>query len=423
MVLLLPGGEGVPPKPTMATPPPSQSHAKAFGGNSVDDAIAVARDGIKHAGQLFQNAGERAARASDSELEEPIWKAIRENFSGERFHNMHPLKKGALLFLIVVLFLWYSNTVFSIAFPLLFCYIIYYAIWATWLKGDGKSGASPAGKQVAGNAAPSVDEHTIAWPAKDSVAEARAERARHMARRRVRPSWRDRANRDLAAKPLREKISELLGSMLLAALFAIVAACIAPLVLASQPGSERLATYLWLATVGTLGSWAVLVPSKFVEGKLEDHVPLRIALLSLGALVGLAGWFIGDMLLLKSPGWGEPVDVHHGLLSHELLGWPASSEGANPSPAVYLSYFAFLFLLPRWWRQTECTRSSRLSLWWVFAAVGWAWLLHIFWWFPQPTGLMAAGVIATATQLASPWMPPSRRRALAAEIDEGVVQA
>ena len=52
--------------------------------------------------------------------------------------------------------------------------------------------------------------------------------------------------------------------------------------------------------------------------------------------------------------------------------------------------------------------------------VFWAWVLHLFWWFPQPTGMMAAGVIATATQLASPWMPPSRRRALS-EMSEQTV--
>jgi hypothetical protein len=413
MVSLLPGGEGIPPKPTMTTPPKS---AAAFPTNAT----------LRDAAHWVRAADERAARtarAAIDDIEEPIWKAIRENFSAERFTNMHPVKKGVLIFALVALFLWHSDTVFSIIFPLLFCYIIYRAVWTTWLRPkSGGEAAASSGQSAASAAAASLDEHTIAWPANDAASETAVRRAKHAARRRVRPSWRDRAQRELAEKPLREKISELLGSMLLAALFAAVAALIAPLLLASQPGSERLATYLWLATVGTLGSWAILVPSKFAEGRLEDHVPLRLALLSLGALVGLAGWFIGDALLLKSPGWGEPVDVGHGLLSHEMLNWPASGEGANPAPAVYLSYFAFLFLLPRWWRQTECTRTSRLSLWWVFASVGWAWLLHIFWWFPQPTGILAAGIIATATQLASPWMPPSRRRALAAEIEEGVVQ-
>jgi hypothetical protein len=94
----------------------------------------------------------------------------------------------------------------------------------------------------------------------------------------------------------------------------------------------------------------------------------------------------------------------------------------NPSLPVYIAYFAFLFLLPRWWRQTEFTRDRRMSLWWITVCVGWAWLLHIFWWFPQPTGMLAAGVIAMATQLASPWMPPSRRRALSVEVEGGAVQ-
>jgi hypothetical protein len=48
-----------------------------------------------------------------------------------------------------------------------------------------------------------------------------------------------------------------------------------------------------------------------------------------------------------------------------------------------------------------------------------AWLLPVVIWFPQPAGMMLAGTIALATQLASPWMPPSRRRALSAEIERG----
>jgi hypothetical protein len=61
-----------------------------------------------------------------------------------------------------------------------------------------------------------------------------------------------------------------------------------------------------------------------------------------------------------------------------------------------------------------------LSLWCVIACVGAAWLLHVFWWFPQPTGMMAAGAIAMATQLASPWMPPSERRALSEQVQQTV---
>ena len=67
--------------------------------------------------------------------------------------------------------------------------------------------------------------------------------------------------------------------------------------------------YLWLATIGTLGSWAILVPAKFTEGKLEDQVPMRVTLLAAGATVGVAAWLLGDSLLLKSPGWDDPIDA------------------------------------------------------------------------------------------------------------------
>jgi hypothetical protein len=101
-----------------------------------------------------------------------------------------------------------------------------------------------------------------------------------------------------------------------------------------------------------------------------------------------------------------------GIISHELLNWSKPAAGVNPSLAAYVTYFAFLFMIVRWWRQAEFTRESRLSLWSVVTAVFCAWLVHVFWAFPQPAGMMVAGVIAFTTQLASPWLPPSQRRSL-----------
>jgi hypothetical protein len=219
---------------------------------------------------------------------------------------------------------------------------------------------------------------------------------------------------------MRHKLTELLGSMLLAALFAWIAASAVPMLSNGQSSSEVGAMYLWIATVSTLGCWAILIPSKFVEGKLEDQVPMRITLMLLGALLGLVAWGIADALMLKTAGWPEPIDVGRGLVSHEMLGWTKGETGANPPAAVYVAYFAFLFVLPRWWRQTEYTRATRMSLWCVIACVFAAWLLHIFWWFPQPQGMITAAVIALATQLASPWMPPSQRRAITESAEQAV---
>jgi hypothetical protein len=238
--------------------------------------------------------------------------------------------------------------------------------------------------------------------------------------RRLRPNWRDRANQELAAKPFRTKITELSGSMILAGLVAAVAACVGPLLLGEEGASNNLAMHVWLTLVGTLGSWAILVPTKFAEGNVEDQVPMRITQLALGAVVGLTAWGLSETLFVHLPSWNDSIDVREGLVSQEILNNESPSGSQNPGLGTFMPYFAFLFLVPSWWRQCESTRNSRLSLWTMIVCVCWAWLLHIFWWFPQPAGMMVAGVIAMSTQLASPWMPPSRRRALSGEIERTV---
>ena len=370
--------------------------------------------------------------AGNDTIEEPIWKAIRDVFAGispkwngKDGQQLRPLHRALIVFAAVASCIWFFDVIIRLAVPLAICYGVYYMIWASAIRPSMRRNAGgisppPAPVKLAESTAP-VDQQTIAWPAPSTVPPTKPAAAKNgRAARRRRPNWRDAALRDIAAKPLRDKLSELLGSMIVAALVATVAACIGPMVLGSQPGSERFAMYFWLATIGTLGSWAILVPAKLTEGKLEDQVPMRVTLLAAGATVGVAAWLLGESLLLKSPGWHDPIDAGRGLISQEMLEWPRTIESVNPSLPVYVAYFGFLFLLPRWWRQAEFTRPARISVWWVIVSVFWAWVLHLFWWFPQPTGLMAAGVIATATQLSSPWMPPSRRRALS-EMSEQTV--
>jgi hypothetical protein len=334
---------------------------------------------------------------------------------------------------VFALVMWFSDgNAFKLAIQGLIFYAIYYAFWTTVIRpgihrhtGEAAlaAGSPPAPRsQAQPSSSQSPDQQTAAWsPSKQPVATGLTRYEEAQRRRRSRTNWRDRANQQLAAKPLREKLTELLGSMLLAAIFAAVAACTIPLLSTGQSSSEVVASYLWLAVVGTLGSWAILVPSKFVEGKLEDQVPMRITLMLLGALLGLIAWGVADGLMLKMPGWREPIDVGRGLVSHEMLGWATGESGSNPPAAVYVAYFAFLFVLPRWWRQTEYTRNTRMSLWCVICCVFTAWLLHLFWWFPQPIGMIAAGVIALSAQLASPWMPPSHRRAISESAEQAVL--
>ncbi len=374
------------------------------------------------------NAPLHPATNKSGVIEEPILKAIRDGFAnlgiktrGKVGEHMHPLPKALVIFGIVAVCIIFSQVIFSIAIPALICYGVYYIVWASLIRpslSKQAAGEAAAAGTFAANAAVSnspPDGRTALWQPAD--ASKLNPPPQPVARtRRQRPNWRDRANQELAAKPLRQKLSELTGSMIMAAIFATVAACIAPVIMGSHGSAESLPLYMWLAVVGTLGSWAVLVPAKFAEGKLEDQVPMRITLLALGALVGLAAWTLASVLLIQVPSMGDGVfDIRRGLVSQEMLG-----RGAAVDIADYMTYFAMLFLVPKWWRQGESTRTSRLSLWTVIVCVFWAWLLHLGWRFPQPPGMMVAAVVAISTQLASPWMPPSRRRALSGDIEQTV---
>jgi hypothetical protein len=394
------------------------------------DVSAIANASRNGAANPFAAAAPPAP-ISAQDVEEPIWKAVRDTWyrfwsgwHGDGAQGMNPLAKALVMFGVVVGCIYFGGQVIALAVPVLICYGVYYVVWVSVIRPSAvpKAAQSFEDQVAAANreGANSRNEAlTAAWhpPAAAAPASRYAQQRRE---RRVRPSWRDRAHQELAAKPLRAKLSELFGSMLTAAIFAALAALVAPVVLGLATNSASMAVYLWLALVGTLGSWAVLVPAKFSEGKLEDQVPIRMLMLALGGLVGGAAWLLAEALIVRVPGGCEPLDAKWGLISHEWLAWGGPQNGANPSLAMYVTYFAFMFVILRWWRQAEFTRNQRLSLWSVAVCVFWAWLLQFFWQFPQPAGMLVAGVTAFATQLASPWLPPSRRRVLSGEVEQTV---
>jgi serine/threonine protein kinase len=438
LVALLPGGGEVTPSYVPASPPRQPIPVTPPKENAQAPPHQQAFTGVDGKFRAPYNQAS-APPADHSAVEEPIAKAVRTaiNSIRQRWHGngVRPLsgfqKAGLLIFAVYVIGivsgeLGKTGTVIQA----LVVYGIYYVVWALFIRPGIRRHSGEAALAAAVTPPPvpptepqlpAFDQHTTAWtPPKQPAATGLTRYEEAQRRRRSRTNWRDRTNQQLAAKPLREKLTELLGSMLLASVFAAIASSVIPLLSSNQPTSEVMATYIWLTIVATLGSWAILVPSKFVEGKLEDHVPMRITLMLLGALLGLIAWGVAEGLMIHMTGWREPIDVGSGLFSHEMLGWTKISNGANPAASVYVSYFAFLFVLPRWWRQTEYTRTARMSLWTVICCVFTAWLLHIFWWFPQPIGLIAAAIISLSTQLASPWMPPSQRRAISESAEQAV---
>jgi hypothetical protein len=249
-----------------------------------------------------------------------------------------------------------------------------------------------------------------------SKAEKQAAASRRPWGRRHVASWRHAAYQELAARSTRQRASSLLGSMLAAGLIAPVAAFLVCLLAMPQFQPELL---VWMSIVGVAASWAIMVAGQLAEGSVEDHMPLRFILLLAGALVGMLAFSTADYLYMELPSLrGIAIDPHDSLFD-EFMGHPESfnmqigDDAVRPTLPMYAGYFAFLFVVLRWWRMAESTRPARVGLW----AVAWcsfiAWGMTFFWWFPQPTGLLLAAVIAFTVQLSSPWLSPSRRRELA----------
>jgi hypothetical protein len=153
---------------------------------------------------------------------------------------------------------------------------------------------------------------------------------------------------------------------------------------------------------------------------MEEHSPLRFLNLLLGAIVGIAAWGLADLNYVMLPSSRDFSPNPGEAMFSRIFSWKTGGldaghlhGGVTLPLTMYIAYFATLFVLLRWWKLAEWTRSTRVSLWSTAWAgfVGWA--LMFFWWFPQPTGMLLAAVIGFTVQLSSPWLSPSKRRELA----------
>jgi serine/threonine protein kinase len=241
--------------------------------------------------------------------------------------------------------------------------------------------------------------------------------AKKEAKRRRKLSWQRQLREHLEAKPMEQRLTELAGSMLLAAVISSVAALVICLI-ASEPFSTPL--FAWLASAVTLSCWAIMIPAKLLEGRVEDQAPMRFMQLVLGAIVGVMAYSIANSLMLDLGSfnrWGgiNPTDS---FMSNTigLVPFGPNQNGHEVhhlSTQVFAAYFAFLFVLVAWWEQADPIRSIRVNIWTMVWCGLIAWLLHFIWWFPQPIGFLVAASISLGLQFSSTWISPSRRRAIA----------
>ncbi|MCA9230500.1 MAG: serine/threonine-protein kinase [Planctomycetales bacterium] len=368
------------------------------------------------ADQVASDASQPRSSVGD---EEPILASIRGAWhdAEHRFRksNLHPVFKIAIAIALVLGLLVSSELLIAVLIPTALVYLFYRAVRAVVMAPDRPQGAvRPA--RVAAQPLPGTPAVPPAMRGPSQV-ETVQYKPNHKPRRFHRQSWRRQLQDHLAAKTMRERVTELVGSMLVAAVVSAVASLLVCLIVVRGISTELC---VWMSLVATLASWAVMVPARLTEGKIEDQAPLRFAQLVLGALVGATAWGIGKVLLVQTPVSRDMGIRPSESLMENLLGLSKGGELQDAfnlgfvelSLQSYAAYFAFLFVLIAWWRQAEATRSVRVSLWSIAWCAFVAWLLHLVWWFPQPIGMLLAAVIAFTVQLSSTWLPPSRRKAL-----------
>ncbi|MCC6124298.1 MAG: protein kinase [Pirellulales bacterium] len=349
------------------------------------------------------------ARAASSETviaataieEEPILRAVREAWTKlvEQWNNakLNPTAKvlilsGAIVVLLLSMQMWVPLCIVSLIF-----YGIYRCVRWMVLPANKTATASSVER------APSPPElaKTVAAPAQAPPMAAQAAK-------REREHWRRHYEKSLPALVLRaprERVADLLGSMLLSTLVAAAMTAVMAMALAFrdiEPAAEQLA---WLFAMSVAGSWTVLVPSKWWEGTKGESMPRRFFMMVLGLGLGVLAWLAAGYFQIELPYDHDLGPIFNGFVPKSFY------ANASPLLPAYVTVFGTLFLLIRWWRQADPLRSTRLSILSLVVTVLIAGVIAGLWHFPQPWLPLLAATISVSVQLSSPWVHPRERAA------------
>ena len=224
-----------------------------------------------------------------------------------------------------------------------------------------------------------------------------------VALRRDDPRWHKEMRRMLSRKLVSERVAELSGSMLAAAVVAGGLMLVA-LLLEGQTLDGSVAgwaVFAWLTVTSVIGAWMILTLGKLWESSEGDQAARRLTMLLAGLALGLVAFATAHWLMVQPVNhddWTARV-----FSDDQLTGWWFSA-GGQPLIAAYMVYFGGLFVLLRWWRQTDPLRKTRLSWATTAMCVFWAWILTMFLPFPQPWGYLLAATISVAVQCSAPWI-------------------
>jgi len=333
--------------------------------------------------------------------DEPVIRAIKENWAKARKTwdeaNLPPIAKLALLGAAAVVIFTNFGAVAPFALTLLMGYGCYRFIRMIVLKGQGPQ--PPAVRRPVSPSSPQ------AQPMEGRAGESPAATVQEQRKQELRAARRrfERAVPALVLGTPRERIAELLGSLLLSTLVAVAMTVVMALVSSyfndTVPRPEQCA---WLLLTTIAGAWMVLIPSKLWEGTIGDTSLRRFVMMVLGLGLGELAYFIAMLFgeggntvaLPASPEFHSP---HYNLPQNFY------TFDGRPMLMAYLACFGALFFMLRWWTQADPLRTKRLRIWSLVVTAIIALIIATILDFPQPWLPMVACAISVCVQLSSPW--------------------
>ncbi len=211
----------------------------------------------------------------------------------------------------------------------------------------------------------------------------------------------------ISERSWRERLTELLGALLIAALSCIVLNLIPFSLLTPEttdgsniePLVNFWGRYAFVTTISVFACWVVLTTGKMWELTRGEVWLRRVAMAVIGLGIGIAGWTAADFYRIPLS------DLNH-IPSTELAEFQISGIPVIPA---YLLFFIVLFGALRWWYQVDPLRKTRLSLWTVGLCFVWAVVFsHVLGRSSITHGLFAV-VVSTSLQLSAPWIGEGQR--------------
>lgn len=157
-----------------------------------------------------------------------------------------------------------------------------------------------------------------------------------------------------------------------------------------------------------LASWVAILTGKMWEGRGGDGITRRLTTGLLGAVVGVAVFFI-DHTLMVDLAVTDTGSLSSFMADKQILGRALSAQDYQRAVG-FIAFFGVLLLVRRWWYHVDSYRDKRFSWITVGVTTGVAAILASVGNFETMWAVMWGAAISTTAQLASVWAAPELRQ-------------